>query len=56
MIMDYVVPTPEIQKMIENIKPWEIGAGIFKEDTPPEILEMDKIVMQFYKDAMDGVI
>ena len=50
--MNYVIPTPEIEKMEELIKPWEIGAGIFKEDTPPEILEMDKIVMAFYHDAM----
>jgi len=54
--MDYVMPTPEIQEMINQIKPWEIGAGIFKEDTPPEILEMDKVVLKFYSDAMEGVI
>lgn len=42
--------------MIEKIKPWELGAGIFKEDTPSEILEMDKTVMEFYRKAMAGVI
>lgn len=54
--MDYVVATPEIKKMIEKIKPWEVGAGIFKENTPPEIIEMDKVVMEFYSKAMKDVI
>ncbi len=47
--------TPEIQAMIDAIKPWEIGAGKFKPDTPKEILEMDKIVLEWFSKVMDGV-
>lgn len=47
--------TPEIQEMIDAIQPWEIGAGKFKPGTPQEILEMDKKVLQWFSDVMDGV-
>lgn len=52
--MDYIIPPPEIEEMMKKIRPWEIGAGIFKENTPPEIIEMDKKVMDFYSKALDG--
>ncbi len=49
-----IIP-PEIQKMMDQIKEWQIGAGIFKPDTPADIIEMDQIVMQWFADIMDDV-
>ena len=52
--MSFIIVPDRIKRMERQIKPWEIGAGIFKEGTPKEILEMDKEVMDFYDNVMDG--
>lgn len=44
---------PEIKRMKEKIKPWKIGAGIFKPDTPPEILELNKRVSDWLDTVID---
>ena len=44
-----------IQKMMDEIKLWELGAGVFKENTPPHIFEMDREVGKWFHEAMDGI-
>lgn len=45
---------PEIMKMKKKIEPWETGAGIFKPDTPAEILDLNKKLIEWLKTATDG--
>ena len=44
---------PEILEMKKKIQPWKVGAGIFKPNTPSEILELDQKVMEWLKTVID---
>ncbi|MBQ6638231.1 MAG: hypothetical protein IJH82_06205 [Lachnospiraceae bacterium] len=58
--MCYVTPTPRIKYLEELIRPYratckeEDRGDLFKEGTPPEILEYKKEVSQFYSNAVTG--
>ena len=47
--------TPEIQEAINKVKKWEIGAGVFKEGTPEDIIALNKEILAWFSKTMDGV-
>jgi len=43
------IATPEIQEMEKRIDPYRVGLTDLKQDTPPEIVELNKKVQEYYK-------
>lgn len=47
------IKVPEnIKRMERQVKPWRVGVGVYKDNTPPEIIDMDKKVTEFYREAI----
>lgn len=44
-----------IKKIKAQLAPWEIGAGTFKEDTPPEILKLHEELIKYLHETNDSV-
>lgn len=53
--MCYIIVPEEIKKKERIVKPYKIGAGKFKEDTPDYILKLHEEIMQFYSEETDGM-
>lgn len=51
-----MIEYPErIKKIKAQLAPWEIGAGTFKEDTPPEILKLHEELIKYLHETYDSV-
>ena len=50
-----IIYPEEILELKKFVEPWEIGAGIFKKDTPPEVLEANKKIMEWFHKETDGI-
>ena len=44
----------EIQDKIDMYKPWQTGAGVFKEGTPNHIILIHDEVLKWFKEVTDG--
>lgn len=51
-----LIITEEIREMMDRVNEWEIGAGIFKEGTPREILDLHDRILNEWASEMDGVM
>ena len=51
-----IVDYPErIKKIKRQIAPWEIGAGVFKKDTPQEILKLHEELVEYLHSTYDSI-
>jgi hypothetical protein len=49
-----IIPTPEIKKMMDMVKPYEEGCHL-RSDAPDEIRDMDRKVRDWYHNAFQEV-
>ncbi len=53
--MAYIIEPPEIREKSEQVKPYLVGAGKFKDGTPDYIKKMYEEILDFYRKELDGI-
>jgi len=55
--MSYIIPTKEIQIMIDQVMPYRKSLGrAFETEAPANILAMDKKIQEFYRHEFEREI